>query len=330
MLNQGGERRKMEWAIRAEGLTKAYRDLVAVDHISFQVQEGELFGLLGPNGAGKTTTIRILTGLSRPSAGKASVLGHRVPSEIVQVKRKIGVVPEQSNIYEELTVIENLLFMGRLYGVPRRKRLRRAEELVETFRLAQRKKSPARSLSRGMKRALTLACALMHNPRLLFLDEPTVGLDVAAARALRDLIQGLHRQGVTVFLTTHYLEEADLLCERVAILVRGRIAATGSPAELKKAAQGEPVIEVRLEKPVARFQNSLSSRLPGALTFAPNPGVLRIVGGDPAQALEALFASARETGARIVAVNTLQPTLEEAFLKITGLSPTTMDREKPR
>jgi ABC-2 type transport system ATP-binding protein len=317
-----------EAVVQTEGLTKVYGQLVALDGISFEVREGELFGLLGPNGAGKTTTIRILTGLSRPTAGKALVLGYDVRTEIVQAKRYIGVVPEQSNVYDELTVLGNLLFMGRLYGVPRGERRKRAEELVEIFRLSERKKSLARTLSRGMKRALTIACALMHKPRLLFLDEPTAGLDVAAARSLRALIQELHHQGITIFLTTHYLDEADLLCERAAILVKGRIVAIGSPAELKGMVQGEPVIVVRFDESVPNLEKILAPRVPGSGIVALNSQEVRIVGGDPAKVLVALISFAQETGLRIVAVNTVQPTLEEAFLKITGLSPAIMAQEK--
>lgn len=314
--------------IHVEELTKAYGELVALDGISFDVWDGELFGLLGPNGAGKTTTIRILTGLSRPTSGKALVLGHNVRTEIVRARKHVGVVPEQSNVYDELTVLENLLFMGRLYGVPRRERRRRAEELVETFRLSERKESSAQALSRGMKRALTIACALMHKPRLLFLDEPTVGLDVAATRSLRALIQELHYRGITMFFTTHYLEEADLLCDRAAILVRGRIVAIGSPAELKSMVQEKPVIVVRFEKPVPNVEVSLHLHLPWSHIGALNSQEVRIMGGDPVQVLETLFSFARQTGVRIVAVSTMQPTLEEAFLKITGLSPMVMAQER--
>jgi len=204
--------------IQASGLTKFYGELLAVDHINFEVKSGEIFGLLGPNGAGKTTTIRMLTGLSKPTEGKASVLGFDVGSEIVKIKKHIGVVPEISNLYDELSAFDNLMFMAQLYGVPRSQRRKRAEELLKIFYLYERKDSPFRALSRGMKRALTIAAGMIHNPKILFLDEPTVGLDVVAARSLRNLITNLRQQGMTIFLTTHYLEEADLLCDRVAIL----------------------------------------------------------------------------------------------------------------
>ncbi len=219
--------------IQVSDLTKRYDEILAVDHISFDVNKGEVFGFLGPNGAGKTTTIRMLTGLSKPTDGKASIWGLDINSEIVQIKKHIGVVPEISNLYDELSAFDNLLFMAQLYGIPKSVRKKKAEELLKTFRLYERKDSLFRTFSRGMKRALTVAAALIHNPAVLFLDEPTVGLDVVAARSLRNLISNLRQQGITIFLTTHYLEEADLLCDRAAILVKGRILTIDNPQVLK-------------------------------------------------------------------------------------------------
>jgi ABC-2 type transport system ATP-binding protein len=219
--------------IHVSDLTKYYGEIFAVDHINFEVKKGEVFGFLGPNGAGKTTTIRILTGLSRSTEGNASIFGLDINSQIVQIKKYIGVVPEISNLYDELSAMDNLIFMAQLYGVPAFERKKRAQELLKTFRLYERRDSLFRTFSRGMKRALTIAAALIHNPEVLFLDEPTVGLDVVAARSLRNLISNLRQQGITIFLTTHYLEEADLLCDRVAILVKGRILAIDTPLSLK-------------------------------------------------------------------------------------------------
>ncbi len=234
----------MENAIYVKGLMKRFGDFTAIDEISFEVRNGEVFGFLGPNGAGKTTTIRMLTGLSKPTDGKASILGFDINSQIVQIKKHIGVVPEISNLYDELSGFDNLLFMAQLYGVPRTQRRKRAEELLKTFRLYERKDSLFRTFSRGMKRALTIAAALIHNPEVIFLDEPTVGLDVVAARSLRNLISNLRQQGITIFLTTHYLEEADLLCDRVAILVKGRILAIDTPEYLKAKTDKKSLEEV--------------------------------------------------------------------------------------
>jgi ABC-2 type transport system ATP-binding protein len=219
--------------IQVSDLTKRYGEILAVDHINFEVNMGEVFGFLGPNGAGKTTTIRMLTGLSKPTNGKASILGLDINSEIVQIKKHIGVVPEISNLYDELSAFDNLIFMAQLYGVPILEREKRAQGLLKAFGLYERRESLFRTFSRGMKRALTIASGLIHNPEILFLDEPTVGLDVVAARSLRNLIRNLHQQRITIFLTTHYLEEAEILCDRVAFIVKGKILEIDTPQRLK-------------------------------------------------------------------------------------------------
>ena len=316
------------FAVEAFNLTKYYGELLAVDHLDFKVRTGETFGFLGPNGAGKTTTIRMLTGLSKPTEGKASVLGFDIRSHIVQAKKHIGVVPEISNLYDELSAIDNLLFMAQLYGVPRGQRRKRAEDLLRTFGLYERKDTSFRTFSRGMKRALTIAAALLHNPELLFLDEPTVGLDVVAARSLRNLIGNLRQQGTTIFLTTHYLEEADLLCDRVAILVNGRIVEIDTPQSLKAAAEEESVIEISFDGEISRLIEDLSSGLPGVKIVAFDHDKIRIYGGNPAAVYDNVFRFARDRGIEMQSVNSIKPSLEDSFIKITGLSPTVMAIEK--
>ena len=318
----------MELAIEVGDLTKRYGEILAVDHISFDVRKGEIFGFLGPNGAGKTTTIRMLTGLSRPTAGSARVLGFDVKSEMVKAKKHIGVVPEASNLYDELSALDNLVFMARLYGIPRSQRKTRAEELLKIFGLYDRKDHLFGTFSRGMKRALTIAAALMHNPRLLFLDEPTVGLDVVAARSLRNLIINLRHQGITVFLTTHYLEETDLLCDRIAILVKGRIVEIGTPETLKSVAEEESVIEFTFSKMKSRFVEELSERLPQLKIVPFDQNKMRIYGGIPTHVLETVLQCAKNRRMEIDAVKSVKPSLEDAFVKITGLSPTVMALEK--
>jgi ABC-2 type transport system ATP-binding protein len=200
----------MNNAIEVSRLTKVYRaskdspPLRAVDGVDFAVREGEVFAFLGPNGAGKTTTIRMLTGLTHPTSGQARLMGLDLARDVARIKKRVGVVPEASNLYDELSAFDNLVFAMQLYGVPRAERKVRAEELLGRFRLGEKRDVPFAKLSRGMKRALTIAAALAHRPRLLFLDEPTTGLDVMSARSLRRLIAGLREEGVTVFLTTHY------------------------------------------------------------------------------------------------------------------------------
>ena len=318
----------MKYAIEAKNLTKNYGEIIAVNNISFEVKEGEIFGFLGPNGAGKTTTIRMLTGLSKPTAGTARVLGYELESEIVEAKKHIGVVPEISNLYDELSAFKNLLFMAQLYGIPRSQRKARAEELLKTFGLFERKDHLFGTFSRGMKRALTIAAALIHNPTLLFLDEPTVGLDVVAARSLRNLISDLRNQGVTIFLTTHYLEEADLLCDRIVILVNGRILKIDTPEMLKAVAEEESIIEISFEKMAPKILEELSEKLPKLKILATGHNTVRIFGGIPTYVLENVLKYAKERGVEIDKVNSIKPSLEDAFIKITGLSPTVMAMEK--
>ncbi|OGO07469.1 MAG: ABC transporter [Chloroflexi bacterium RBG_13_60_9] len=215
--------------IEAVNLNRAFNGRKAVQDVSFSVEEGEIFGLLGPNGAGKTTTIRMLTGQLRPTAGEARVAGCDVVRERQALKSQIGVVFEYQNLYERMTGGENLLFAARLYGCDPA----RVREMMDKVGLADRAKDPIRSYSNGMKQRLLIARALLHRPRILFLDEPTKGLDPTASRQIRDLVTGLAAQGVTVLLTTHYMEEADQLCRRVAFLNEGRIVAMDTPQKLK-------------------------------------------------------------------------------------------------
>lgn len=314
-------------AIEVSGLIKQYDEIAAVSGISFSVEEGEVFGFLGPNGAGKTTTIRILTGLSKPTAGSARVLGYDISSEIIKAKKAFGLVPEQSNMYDELSGLENLIFMGQLYGIPRSEYRTRAEELLKTFGLSERKGSKFATYSRGMKRALTIAASLVHKPRLLFLDEPTVGLDVVAARSLRTIIKQLKESGITVFLTTHYLEEADMLCDRIALLVKGKVVAIDSPARLKSMAEEKPALEVSFKIPLTKAADELGRRLPG-LAVVKVDNKIRIYGGDADVVLHAILAYAAENGTQVASVSSLKPSLEDAFVKLTGLSPLVMAAEK--
>jgi ABC-2 type transport system ATP-binding protein len=215
--------------IETHELSRVFGTVKAVDHITFSAAAGELFGFLGPNGAGKTTTIRMLTGQLRPTSGSAKVAGYDVVNERTELKRQIGVVFEYQNIYERMSAVENLNFIADLYGVSRK----RVGAVLEQVGLAGRAREPIKRFSNGMKQRLLIARALIPHPKVLFLDEPTRGLDPAMARDVRNIIAGLARDGTTVFLTTHYMEEADRLCARVAILDRGRVVALDAPAALK-------------------------------------------------------------------------------------------------
>jgi ABC-2 type transport system ATP-binding protein len=219
----------------ADRLGKNYNSFPALDGVNFSIRKGEVFGLLGPNGAGKTTTIRILSGLLKPSSGRALIMGNDVVKEPVEVKKSIGVVPETSNLYPELTCFDNLVFAGRLYGMESEKVKIKADELLTMFGLREKRNALFSKLSSGMRRRLTMAASLIHGPPVLFLDEPTTGLDVMSARALREIIQSLKRKGITILLTTHYIEEADRLCDRIAMIVKGRVIVIDTPETLKKS-----------------------------------------------------------------------------------------------
>jgi ABC-2 type transport system ATP-binding protein len=281
-----------------------------VDGIDFAVREGEVFGFLGPNGAGKTTTIRMLTGLTRPTSGQARVLGFDLARDVTRIKKRVGVVPEASNLYDELPAFDNLVFAMQLYGVPRAERRDRAEELLQRFRLGEKRDTPFARLSRGMKRALTIAAALAHRPPLLFLDEPTTGLDVMSARNLRRRIARLREEGVTVFLTTHYLEEAERLCDRVAVIVKGRIVALDTVDALKARGKGRTLVEVTLGDGDGSVET------------------LRFEGDDVDTAVRTMLDRAAASSRRVLAVNTLRPTLEDVFVQLTGLSAEVMLAEK--
>jgi len=220
-------------ALVVEGLTKIFREETAVDHVSFRVARGRFFGFLGPNGAGKSTTIRMLTGLLRPTSGDAVVEGARLSLDLLGVKRRIGVLTEDLALYERLTGEEHLLFAARMHRLSRDEARRRTEELLEFLSLADERAKLVVDYSLGMRKKLALACALIHNPRLLFLDEPLNGIDPVSGRVVMDLLQRLARRGVTLFFTSHVLDVVERLCDEVAIIDRGRIVAQGSLDEIR-------------------------------------------------------------------------------------------------
>src|SRR4030043_1417714 len=238
----------MDNILQIKDLTKFYGSMPAVDHLSFDVKEGEIFGFLGPNGAGKTTPIRMMVGLTQPSSGTAFINGHDILKEPVKVKQTIGLVPETSNLYGELTALENLIYQEELYGVPKKERRIRAIQLLEEFGLKEHQEKPFQKLSRGLKRRLTIATALIHHPKILFLDEPTTGLDVMSARGLRKLILDSKKKGLTIFLTTHYIPEAESLCDRIAIIVKGKIRIIDTPETIKAQVKETEILEIGLDR----------------------------------------------------------------------------------
>ncbi len=313
-------------AIEVTDLAKRYGNILALDSISFDVEQGEIFGFLGPNGAGKTTTIRLLTGLTKPTSGEATVASHNIIHEATEAKRHFGVVPEVSNIYDEMSAWDNLIFAAQLYGVNKNERDKRAKELLELFGLAERTKNLVGSFSKGMKRRLTIAVALIHKPDLLFLDEPTTGLDVQSSRMIRTLIKELNEAGTTVFLTTHYIEEADQLCQRIAIINRGRVVALDNPENLKASTEKHQIIEISFSQ-----SQNLEDRLKDlkhVIKVSRFGDKFRLHVERTYETVPLLTDFARENNLNIMSINTLKPSLEDAFVELTGLSPEIMVTEK--
>jgi len=306
-------------AIEILGLRKSYGDLMAVDGISLKVEQGELFGFLGPNGAGKTTTVNILTGVSLPTAGSATIHGHDVVRDSFRAKENLNVVPEVSNAYNEYTAWKNLMFTGALYGVPRKETARRAEELLRTFDLYDKRGAKVKGFSQGMRRKLVIAMALINEPRVLFMDEPTTGLDVQSVLTIRDLVRDLNRKGITVFLTTHNLVEANLLCDRVAIINRGKIVATDTPEKLKRAARQVQVVEVTFDHMTLGTEDGVAS-LAGIREVSRQGDKLRLITDEPSAAISAVNRFADERGLAINYINTPGPSLEDVFVELTGIA----------
>jgi len=307
----------MSLAIEARDLTKYYGDFLAVDHINFDVEVGEIFGFLGPNGAGKSTTIRMLTGISLPSAGTAKILGYDIVRNPVEAQALMGIVPDISNIYTALTAWQNLDFTGKLYGIPRDKREEKNRELLERFELYERKDDKVEDFSRGMRRKVCIAMALVNDSKVLYLDEPTSGLDVKSVRSIRDLVRSLNEEGLTVFLTTHNMEEANSMCDRIAIINRGKVAAIDTPEKLKGAMRRSQVIELSIEgndHDLTQIQD-----MNGVIEVQKRGDKYRIRTSSPKETLRALCGLIENEDLNVVSLNTLGSSLEDAFMELTGM-----------
>ena len=303
----------MELAIKVQNLTKNFEDVTAVDHINFEVKKGEIFGFLGPNGAGKTTTIRILTGLLKPDEGTASIVGYDVLRNPIEAKQCMGVVPEVSNAYIDLSAWENLNLIGKLYGVSTHRLQENATKLLKDFGLYEVKGKLVRGFSKGMKQKLLLCMALVNDPEVLFLDEPTSGLDVESARLLREKVTQYNKEGKTVFLSTHNMEEANQLCHRTAIINHGKIAAIDTPENLRVQSMELQHIEVLFDKQVNLEEISKYSNISEA-SFAGNR--VRVYTANPSAVIEFLVDFAKREGIRILSLNTMMPSLEDVFIKL--------------
>lgn len=306
-------------AIEVMELTKRFGSpdagVLAVDRVSFRVNRGEVFGFLGPNGAGKTTTVRMLTGVIDPTAGTATVQGHDVREDPVAARAHLGIVPEEANVYLDLSVWRNVMLMAELHSVPRRRRIREGERLLDLLGLADRKKQRARALSKGLRQRLMLCSALVSGPEILFLDEPTTGLDVSSTRLIRDLVRDLRGEGLTVFLTTHNMAEADELCQRVAIIDQGRIAAIDTPDRLRQLVKASQYVEVQFEGS-APIDVPLDS-MPAVDRIVRSDASYRLYTRSPGRVAVAFATLANRNGWELGELCTRRPTLEDVFLQLT-------------
>ncbi len=300
--------------ISAQDLVKTFGRNRAVDGVSFAVGEGEIFGFLGPNGAGKTTTTRMLTGVIPPDSGTATVLGHDIRKKPVLAKQGFGVVPETSNAYTDLSAWQNMMLMGELYGLPRRLAEKRASDLLVTVGLLGNKDQKVQAYSKGMKQRLILAMALVHDPKVLFLDEPTGGLDVQSTQMILSLLRDKNREGMTIFLTTHNMEEANRLCHRVAIIRHGKIVAIDAPEKLKMAIDRVHRIEVSFDRGVP---GEALGEVSGVIAVNRIGDKYRLDVLSRDTAIRSLVAFAASNNLQIVTLNTLAPTLDDAFLRLT-------------
>ncbi|MFW6111234.1 MAG: ATP-binding cassette domain-containing protein [Thermoproteota archaeon] len=305
----------LEYIIQTEDLYKRFNGVQAVDGVSFKVREGEVFGFLGPNGAGKTTTVRMITGLIKPDSGTAWINGKNVREVPTEVKEEIGIAPEVSNAYVDMDGWQNMMFMGELYGIPSRRREKRTESLLGLFGLWDRRNSKVRGYSKGMQRRLILAMGMIHDPPILFLDEPTSGLDVQSRRLIKRRIRELNREGKTIFLTTHDIPVANELCDRVAVINHGRIAAIDTPEKLKKTIQETQSVEVGFEEEIS---SSPLEELDQAERVEKRGDKYRIYTPHPVEMVKTLFTLAEKENLRMLSIRTVGPSLEDAFVELTG------------
>jgi len=301
-------------AIVAEGLTKKFGSRLAVDRVDLSIPQGEIFGLLGPNGSGKTTMIRMLCGVLAPSAGRAMVGGYDVGREPEKVKRVIGYVSQKFSLYPDLTVRENLDFYGDVYGVPAGAGPQRKHDLIARCGLDGREHQTAGSLSGGLKQRLALACALIHQPRILFLDEPTAGVDPVARRFLWDLLFQLAQEGTTLFVTTHYMDEAEQLCDRLVVMDKAKIAAEGTPRELIAKYSTREVLELRLAADEAPDIHGRLDGIADRIEVLPDRVLLYTADGEVAA------EAVHRRGLRPESSLVRRGTLEDVFLRMTGRS----------
>ena len=311
--------RSDEVVMRTDQLTKVYNGHIrAVDNLDLEVYEGEIFGLLGPNGAGKTTTAGMLTTRVIPTSGRAFVGGIDVVEHPTAAKQVIGVVPQSNTLDRSLSVWENLYFHGRFFGMSAKTARAEATRLLEQFRLGERATEPVAALSGGMAQRLMVARAIMHRPATLFLDEPTAGLDPQSRLALWEILGELNEQGQTILLTTHYMEEADELCDRLAIIDHGHLLTLGTPTELKTATGADTIVTVTAQGDLDELAKVLAADVPGAQGATRVEGTVLVEVRDQGGVLPIVFAVAERNGFHVSDVSVAEPTLETVFINLTG------------
>jgi ABC-2 type transport system ATP-binding protein len=316
-------------AIAATDLRKRFDEVQAVDGVTFSVAEGEIFGFLGPNGAGKSTTINMLTGLARPDSGGIRVGGVDCVRSPRTAQSLIGVVPDESNLYPELTGFENLCFCAALYGLGKKERQTRARELLETFALAKAADRKFGGYSKGMKRKLAIAAGVIHRPPILFLDEPTTGIDLASVRQIRQLIADLNRGGTTIFLTTHYIEEAERLCGRIAFIVAGRIIRMDSVENLLQPVRARHVLRITANGPAESAAGEMSRVFPDLTVQAEGGNLLRVEASGPVP-VGPLVRFLEDQGVEVAEARRMRPSLEDVFAEVTGIGAEVLHQEKGR
>lgn len=315
--------------ISVTNLRKTYGDFTAVDGIDFSIQSGEIFGFLGPNGAGKTTTINMMIGLSRPTEGSIVIDGMDARRQTKKAQAIMGIVADESNLYDEMDGFDNLCFCAALYGMGKEEREPKARQLLEQFNLTQAGKRPFKAYSKGMRRKLTIAAAIIHSPRILFLDEPTTGIDVESARQIRELIVELKSQGTTVFITTHYIEDAERICDRIAFIVGGKIVAMGTVPELMQRISSGHRIQLLTEKNAESLAADLQAHFEGSIVQV-NKDHLLVMASRERIPLLPVMQYFSERGIAVYEARELLPTLEDVFVRVTGIESAHLQKEKEK
>jgi ABC-2 type transport system ATP-binding protein len=303
----------MEDTVVVQDLTRVFGDFVAVDHVSFSVSKGEIFGFLGPNGAGKSTTIRMLNGILMPTSGQARILGHDIYTGVDRIKEEIGYMSQRFSLYDDLKVIENIEFYGGIYQVPREKRRQRYEWALKMAGLADKRDMITGSLAVGWKQRLALGCALLHEPKLLFLDEPTSGVDPKSRRDFWDLIGEIADRGTTVFVTTHYMDEAEH-CDRLGLIYRAKLITIGTPEELKFGLMPGSVLEVEAADIVAA--SKVAAEVTGVLEAAVFGTSVHVVVRDVAKGRKELSRVLAARGIEVFSIRQIEPSLEDVFVSL--------------